>query len=145
MTLPVFHFVAAGLVGGYPLSQSADAGLLRERIRSGLPYSALESLTTQLQLSRDELSHILSVPPRTLTRRKQEDRLNLVESDRLLRLAHVAARAVDVLGDVSKASQWLKFPNRALGGETPLSLLDTEIGSRQVEAVLGRIEHGVYS
>lgn len=36
-------------------------------------------------------------------------------------------------------------PNRALGGERPLALLDSDVGSLAVERVLGRIEHGVYS
>lgn len=88
---------------------------------------------------------VLAIPLRTLTRRKAERRLRPEESDRLVRLARILAQAVDVLGSTEKASQWLQRPNRALGGETPLSLLDTDLGSRQVEEVLGRIEHGVYS
>jgi putative toxin-antitoxin system antitoxin component (TIGR02293 family) len=80
-----------------------------------------------------------------LARRKDKRTLNPVESDRLYRLARVALMAIEVLGSHEKAKQWLERPNRALGGETPLSLLDTDIGARQVEAVLGRIEHGVFS
>ncbi|MGH9845548.1 MAG: antitoxin Xre/MbcA/ParS toxin-binding domain-containing protein [Blastocatellia bacterium] len=44
-----------------------------------------------------------------------------------------------------KASLWLQEPNRALGLQTPLSLLDTDEGARRVEDVLIRIEHGVFS
>ena len=57
----------------------------------------------------------------------------------------IAARAVEVLGSEGKASRWLRRPNRALGGKPPVALLDTDLGTQQVEAVLGRIEHGVYS
>jgi putative toxin-antitoxin system antitoxin component (TIGR02293 family) len=96
-------------------------------------------------LNRDEVSSALDLPPRTLARRKQEHRLRPAESDRLFRLARVAARAAEVLGSDSKASRWLHTPNRALGSEPPLALLDTDLGARQVEDVLGRIEHGVYS
>lgn len=39
---------------------------------------------------------------------------------------------------------WLKSPNAALGGATPLSLLDTDIGTESVMDTLGRIEHGVF-
>ena len=35
--------------------------------------------------------------------------------------------------------------NRALNGEIPVHLLDTDVGARQVEDLLGRIEHGVVS
>jgi putative toxin-antitoxin system antitoxin component (TIGR02293 family) len=95
-------------------------------------------------LSREETSQALDLPPRTLARRKQEQRLRSDESDRLFRLVRVAAQATETLGDES-GKQWLHTPNRALGGQRPLELLDTDIGSRQVEEVLGRIEHGVFS
>lgn len=41
--------------------------------------------------------------------------------------------------------RWLAMPNKALGGKKPLDLLDTELGAKQVEQILGRIESGVYS
>ncbi|MGH7857479.1 MAG: antitoxin Xre/MbcA/ParS toxin-binding domain-containing protein, partial [Candidatus Binatia bacterium] len=63
----------------------------------------------------------------------------------LYRLARVGAMAVRVLGSEEKAGRWLHRPNRALGNESPLSLLDTAIGAREVEDLLGRIEHGVVS
>jgi len=57
----------------------------------------------------------------------------------------IAAQAAEVLGSEEKASRWLHSPNRALGGSRPLDVVDTDLGAREVEAVLGRIEHGVYS
>jgi putative toxin-antitoxin system antitoxin component (TIGR02293 family) len=57
----------------------------------------------------------------------------------------VAALAEDVLGSKEKAGRWLQRPNRALGGATPLEHLATEIGTREVETVLGRTAHGVFS
>lgn len=80
-----------------------------------------------------------------MARRKEQPRLTLVESNRLYRLARMKSRATQVLGSAEKAEQWLARPNPALGGETPVSLLDTDINARQVERVLGRIEHGVFS
>jgi putative toxin-antitoxin system antitoxin component (TIGR02293 family) len=96
-------------------------------------------------LNREEISSALDLPPRTLARRKQERRLRRDESDRLFRLVRIASQASEVLGGEGKAGRWLHTPNRALGGKPPLELLDTDLGSRQVEEVLGRIEHGVYS
>jgi len=43
------------------------------------------------------------------------------------------------------ALNWLQSPNAALGGVTPLSLLDTDIGADGVLDTLGRIEHGVFA
>jgi putative toxin-antitoxin system antitoxin component (TIGR02293 family) len=118
---------------------------LKAWIREGLPFSSLETVMERFRLNRDEVSSALDLPPRTLARRKQERRLRPAESDRLFRLARLAAQAVEVLGSEDKASRWLHTPNRALGGEAPLTLLDTDLGARQVEDLLGRIEHGVYS
>jgi putative toxin-antitoxin system antitoxin component (TIGR02293 family) len=123
---------------------ASEASLI-EALREGLPYRSLESVLRTLGISREEASRSLALPLRTFARRKQEHRLHADESDRLFRLAHASARAIEVLGARDKAAQWMRKPNRALGGRAPLELLDTEIGARQVEQVLGRVEHGVYS
>lgn len=118
---------------------------LRSQVRKGLPYATLEAVLEGFNLSRDAFSTILHLPLRTLARRRNERRLHPDESDRLVRLARVLAQGVEVLGSKEKVSQWLQRPNRALGGETPLALLDTDLGTRQVEEVLGRLAFGVYS
>ena len=48
-------------------------------------------------------------------------------------------------GDSRAAERWLSSPRRALGGATPLELAKTEAGAREVEALIGRLEHGVFS
>lgn len=116
---------------------------VRERIKRGLPYSSLESVSERLQLSVPEAASVLQMPSRTLARRKQAGWLAADESDRLYRLAHVVALAANVLGSDEKAAAWLRRPNRALGNERPIELLDTDVGARQVEDILGRIAHGV--
>lgn len=118
---------------------------LRERIRQGLPYSSLESVRERLQLSVPEAAGVLQMPTRTMARRRQAQRLAPDESDRLYRIARVAGQAVSVLGAEEKAAAWLQRPNRALNGESPIRLLDTDVGARQVEDILGRIDHGIVS
>ena len=44
-----------------------------------------------------------------------------------------------------RARQWLSFPQYGLGGVVPLDYARTEVGAREVETLLGRIEYGVYS
>lgn len=118
---------------------------LRRRIRRGLPYRSLESVRERLGLSVPETASVLHMPPRTLARRRQTRRLDADESDRLYRIARVAAQAFTVFKTEDKAATWLRRPNRALNGEVPIHLLDTDVGARQVEDILGRIEHGVVS
>jgi putative toxin-antitoxin system antitoxin component (TIGR02293 family) len=72
-------------------------------------------------------------------------RLTPEQSDVVIRTARTLAKAIDILGDRKKAAHWLTTPNRALGGEIPITLLDTSAGAHEVEAVLDRVEYGVYS
>jgi len=118
---------------------------LHARLRSGLPYSALEAVASGFDIGTADLVAVLNVPPRTLARRKREKRLRADESDRLFRLGRIATLAEDVLGSREKATRWLHRPNRALGNATPLHQMDTDLGARQVEDLLLRIAHGVYS
>jgi putative toxin-antitoxin system antitoxin component (TIGR02293 family) len=118
---------------------------LHAQLRLGLPYSALEAVASGFEIAPADLVTVLRVPPRTLARRKREKRLHADESDRLFRLGRIAALAQEALGSRAKATRWLHQPNTALGGAVPLRQLDTDVGARQVEDVLLRIAHGVYS
>lgn len=124
--------------------KALSATEIRTSVLNGFPYSTFERLQTELDLSQKELSTLLGIPQRTLVRRKEKKAFTSVESDRLYRLARVVAIAVDVLGNMTKARDWLKSPNRGLGGTVPLSLLDTEIGAQQAEDVLLRLKYGIY-
>jgi putative toxin-antitoxin system antitoxin component (TIGR02293 family) len=119
---------------------------LAQLVRKGLPASSVTALAEKLDVARIALSRKLGIPQRTLTRRlSQRSRLTAAESDRTVRLARVYANAVEMIGDEEKAVEWLRTPNRALGGERPLDQLDTDLGARAVEDILGRIAYGVYS
>jgi putative toxin-antitoxin system antitoxin component (TIGR02293 family) len=118
---------------------------LRRALREGLPYAALVAVATRFGLSRQEVVAVLALPPRTLARRKAEQRLRADESDRLFRVGRIAALAEDVLGSREKATSWLHRPNRSLGNQPPLQQLDSDLGVRRVEDLLLRIAHGVYS
>jgi len=93
-------------------------------------------------LTLRELSAALDLSPRSLQRRRHSGRLAPYESDRLYRLARIVVLAGDRIGGPEMAMRWLKRPNRALGGLPPLAALETELGARQVENVLGRIAYG---
>lgn len=113
-------------------------------VRTGLPYEAMRRLVRELDLSLTQIQSVLQLSPRSLQRRKAA-RLTPVESERVLRLARVAAHASDVLGDRAAALRWLTRPNRALAGEVPLRLLDTDVGAEEVMEVLDRALYGVYT
>jgi putative toxin-antitoxin system antitoxin component (TIGR02293 family) len=114
-------------------------------IRQGIPSAASESLAKTLRMTQSELAASLGIPERTLARRKKEGMFNSEESAKLVRLARVVERAEEVFEDLDAALDWLKSPNAALSGVTPLSMLDTDIGAETVLDTLGRIEHGVFA
>ena len=119
---------------------------LARLIRLGLPAVSVTALAQKLHLGNSVLGQKLGIPQRTLTRRlSHASRLTPAESDRTVRMARVYASAVETIGDQEKAIAWLGTPNRALGGDRPLDVLDTDTGARMVEDILGRIAYGVYS
>jgi len=138
----------ADVLGGKKVLGRAVKSLtdLAELVREGLPASSVIALAEKLDLGNAALSRKLGIPQRTMTRRlSQHSRLSAAESDRTVRLARVYATAVEMIGNKEKAVEWLRTPNRALAGERPLDQLDTDLGAREVEDVLGRIAYGVYS
>ncbi len=135
------------LLGGrkvfpHTIKDSAD---LKEALRSGFPYAAFEAILDALEFRSKELADLMGVASRTLARRKAGKLLTPIESDRLYRVARTTFLAAEVLGSLDKARTWLLKENQALGGEKPVSLLDTEIGERQVEQLLNRINYGILS
>ncbi|MBW1801385.1 MAG: DUF2384 domain-containing protein [Deltaproteobacteria bacterium] len=116
-----------------------------KQIKRGLPASSFEKLRKNLDVSEKLLSSTVRIAKRTLIRRKQEGRLKTDESERLFRIAKLYDKAIEVFEDRNIARKWFKDPVRALGGKTPLEFADTELGAQEVEALLGRIEHGIFS
>jgi putative toxin-antitoxin system antitoxin component (TIGR02293 family) len=132
---------------GYLIGVKADRveSLIGE-VNKGFSYEALEKLQNALSLPIKEIAEAAQINPRTLLRRKASGRFQPDESDRLLRLARVTARALELFeGDLAAARRWLNEPQEALNQQTPLSMARTEIGSREVEHLIGRLEHGVFT
>jgi putative toxin-antitoxin system antitoxin component (TIGR02293 family) len=127
---------------GHPLTSELDWA---EAIEEGLPTEALEAAMDRSGLSWKEIGRLV-IPRRTFSHRKENGQtLTPEESDRLVRLLRILAKAKETFQSEEKAGRWLKEENRALGGRAPLEALQTESGARLVENILGRIAHGVYS
>lgn len=138
------HIVAERLGGQHVLKRVVESDFdLMEAIQVGLPIAAVESVIRDGTFSASEI-HELVLPRRTFTHRKQKGQaLTAEESDRLTRAVRIAGRAEEAIGNAEKAARWLRKPNRALLGKRPLDLLESDVGARMVEQVLGRIEYGL--
>lgn len=117
-----------------------------QAVRRGLAYQAFERLQRNTALPARVLAELAEIPPRTLARRREEGRLQPDESDRLLRVARVFGRALQLFeGEPAAARGWLSAPQPALGDMIPLELARTDVGAREVEQLVGRLEHGIPS
>jgi putative toxin-antitoxin system antitoxin component (TIGR02293 family) len=114
-------------------------------VKAGLDVRVFVDLARRLGVSEARLAEVAGIAPTTLTRRKRAGALTPDEGEHVLRLAALLDRAAHVFEDEADAADWLRTPNLALGGDSPLSLADTELGAREVDDLLGRLEHGVYS
>lgn len=137
----VRHVLVFGGKGG----RKIDLSHIIQSLRRGLPVKDVAMLSKSLEIPADALAPRLGMSRATLHRRKREGRLSPGESDRVLRFARLMGRATTVLGGENQARHWLRSSQFGLGGAVPLDFADTEIGAREVEDLLGRIEHGVYS
>jgi len=138
-TVDTVAFLGGERVFGRPLVSESD---LAEEIVRGFPFAALDMVVRTLVsdlISQTSIYEIVSA----VRMHHVQNQLSREESGRLARLARVAVRAVEALGSTEKGLRWLAIPNRALDGRRPLELLAAEEGSKLVEDVLGRIEHGV--
>ena len=119
---------------------------LVEVLQVGLPFRELQVLQTSLAMPSEKLAPMLGISKATFHRRKgAASRLNSAVSDRVVRYARLLGFAVKVFGSLEDAKQWLSAPQFGLGGAVPLEYAKTEIGAREVENLLGRIQYGVYS
>jgi putative toxin-antitoxin system antitoxin component (TIGR02293 family) len=116
-------------------------------IREGFPFEAGSHVRGLLNLSLPVFADLIEVSERTLARIRKSpgSRLSAVASDRLYRLARLFSMACEVLEGEEKAKGWMRRPLVGLGGRTPLDLLHTEAGAKEVEDLLWRIKYGVIS
>lgn len=142
MVTPVTSYSADDLTQllGFELSSTPE---LIGAVRRGLPYSVFERVQESLGVSAKSLTALIGVPVRTLHKRRHEGRFSSEESDNLLRVVRVASKTFDFFTEPAAARAWLRAPEMALDGDTPLSLLDTEMGAQEVLRLLGQLEHGV--
>lgn len=142
------HVEAGGRGGHYYAAlfgwRNYDPIHLVGRIRRGVTYAAYSRFQRNAGLSSQIVARAADIPERTLARRKKAGRLDPDESDRLVRLSRVFARALELFeGNVEGAREWLMTPRPALGGSRPIDLAGTDVGAIEVENLIGRIEHGL--
>jgi len=132
----------ASLMGGTPVlgRRIRTATELRDAVQRGLPVAALSRVAEAVagyDLGATQLKYQI-VPKATLHRRT--DRLSVEESERLERLARLMTLAEEVWEDLALAREFMNSVQPQLGNERPVDLARTELGGREVEDLLMKIE-----
>jgi len=141
----VLNLIGGAKVLGKVASAPTETLPVIEFMEEGFPLESIDHISSSVGIERDKTLDLIGLPKRTYARRKKKGRLDLSESDRLFRLARIFVEARLVLGSTEKARRWLQKKNRVLGNRVPLDLLGTDIGAHEVEKILGRIYHGIFS
>jgi putative toxin-antitoxin system antitoxin component (TIGR02293 family) len=115
---------------------------ITEILSAGLERKSFDRLKEIAGVSNEQLGTAIGIPMRTLARRVKFGR---DESERILRVASAFQKTIEVFDDLDKARRWFTSPKRALNDKTPLEFCSTGLGAQEVERLLGRIEHGVFS
>jgi len=112
-------------------------------IRGGVAARVVDDMVEYFHVSKSEIFRILRTPESTAHKLIKDGRpLDAGASERVVRVADITRMAEGTFGGRQAATQWLKTPNFALDAATPLSVLDTEPGAREVRRILAAINHG---
>ncbi|MBN1151348.1 DUF2384 domain-containing protein [candidate division WOR-3 bacterium] len=144
------HLNSAGEKNSHPYLillglKACDTEPLLKNIEGGIPYSAFLKFQKNLEMNASELAELLQISVRTLQRRKIAGKLEPDESDRLVRLSRVFWKAIELFeGDFDSAKKWLSEKQVGLGNLRPIDFIKSETGAKEVENLMGRLEHGVF-
>lgn len=120
--------------------------LLIDRIKEGIDANAFEKVTDAYDIPMTVGYKVMGIPQSTYRRRLEKGKLLPGESDRVYRYAELMTMATEMMQqDSNRAVAWFKTEMDIFGGETPLQHAMTEVGAREVEDLIGRIRHGVFS
>ncbi len=114
---------------------AADPVAIHGRLVEGLPGLALFVSSALAFESLQEALPYFDVSAKTAWE-KLDATLNSAQSEQALRLARVATQAAELFGSAEAGRKYLRTPNFALGGATPLDLLRTAQGEHLVLAEL---------
>ncbi len=146
-TAPFTEFASGKTIGIYAGKMVLRSTPELVRIVSqGAPVADALKLLRHYKVPTKKYAQYVGDTSAGLTKRKPSARLRPETSDRLVRLARLMAAAEALHeGDAAAARRWMESPQTALGGATPLDYARTEVGAREVEQLIGRLEHGVFS
>ncbi|MEJ2541690.1 MAG: DUF2384 domain-containing protein [Gemmatimonadota bacterium] len=131
------------VVRGLGASGGAGLNVVRETVEKGLPSEAIAELQKELaNLRVPRPSEYVEVIASRATRARRTT-LTTEQGERFVRIAGVLARALEVWGDEEDAADFLVSPHPLLDGDTPIDRARSELGARQVDDLLTKLDLGL--
>lgn len=124
--------------------KAANRVELGRDIHAGLPAKKVLRLLHASGWNKSQLFEWAHIPPANGNRRFKAGRFEAHESERIARLARIFDQALAMLRSPMRATEWLMAPNPRLADLPPVQAAGTELGAIEVEALIGRLRHGVY-
>lgn len=122
---------------------STTAARQIEQIREGLDARNLVGAAEALGVSQETIFGMVGLAASTAKRKvAMAEMLDPSASERLARIGAIEKQAEETFGDQARAAQWLRTANVGLGNFAPLSMLDTDIGCREISRMLNAIAYG---
>lgn len=144
--LAPLHKETAAILGVAPGARASTPLGFATMVRKGLPTKAVHNVVVRVSAGYpDDADSLRSfiVSAGTYKRRLAQGRLSPEESEKAVRFARLMATAEHVLGDADEARHFLHEPHAELEGRKPVEVAETEIGAREVEALLWKAFYGV--
>ena len=110
--------------------------------RKGIPKSKLLAIARESGLTLKELSSYLRISTRSIQEKELTQFIAPGPSERALYIAKLFKSGNDLFGSMEKFHNWLNMENSVMGGEKPVSYLDTFSGIQLVLDELNAIEFG---
>jgi putative toxin-antitoxin system antitoxin component (TIGR02293 family) len=133
-----------GIKKSFP-KRSSNALSYIKIIKEGLKSASVNTFAERSGLSKKQVSRMIHVSERTLQRNRPDKRMDVSTSERLVELARLFYKGIEVFGEREIFTEWLNRPNRSLENRLPIELIETGLGIDMVMEELTRIEHGVFS
>ncbi|HBO2993418.1 TPA: DUF2384 domain-containing protein [Pseudomonas aeruginosa] len=122
----------------------AQGAELIQQVRRGFDYAVLVRMAETSGFSVRTLASMAGLSAYAVRQARRRGHWSSLQSDGLFRIAQVLYAALGLFGgDWELVRHWLGTPQRGLGGERPVDWLLTEVESRMVLDLIGRISHGV--
>ncbi|SFT91227.1 putative toxin-antitoxin system antitoxin component, TIGR02293 family [Algoriphagus locisalis] len=113
-------------------------------VRRGISFDDFEKFASKSAFTNEEWADYLHISERTMQRyQKEQKSFDSLQSEKIVEIALLQKRGVEVFGKKSKFQSWMETPCIALGGLLPKSFLDSSFGINLLKDELTRIEYGV--